>query len=327
MIKKVTIGNLETVEKVEINKIKYININENIKSDYFLQKLFNYLIKKKSLDIIKYNNNIKKRLFININDYKEYSNVFSSIEIEIKISHSKYGKFINVKREDKVYYHIYFNGNKEEIKRNWIDEKETNKVIKIIIDYPVKSFENLFDKCDCIESINFKKFVRNNIKNMNHMISECSSLKELNLYNFNTNNVTNMHSMFYGCSSLKELDLNSFNTNNVNNMSYMFYGCSSLKELDLNSFETNNVTDMSYMFCECSSLKELNLKNFKTIKVTDMALMFYGCSSLKELEFNTFNTYKETYMFGMFSNCSNELIKKIKNRYKNIKEEAFEKIY
>ena len=322
-----TIDNLETFEKVEINKIKYIYIYENIKSDYFLQKLFNNLVKKKLLDIIKYNNNIKKRLFININDYKEYSEEFSTIEIEIKLIHNKYGRFINVKREDEGYYHIYFNSNKEETKRNWIVENETIKIIKVIIDYPVKSFENLFDKCDCIESINFKKFVRNNIKNMNHMISECSSLKELNLYNFNTNNVTNMHSMFYGCSSLKELDLNSFNTNNVNNMSYMFYGCSSLKELGLNSFETNNVTDMSYMFCECSSLKELNLKNFKIIKVTDMALMFYGCSSLKELEFNTFNTYKETYMFGMFSNCSNELIMKIKNRYKNIKEEAFEKIY
>ena len=89
----------------------------------------------------------------------------------------------------------------------------------------------------------------------------------------------------------------------------------------------HNVIDMSYMFCECSSLKKLNLKNFKIIEVTDMALMFYGCSFLKELEFTTFNTLNETYMFGMFSNCSNELIKKKKNRYKNIKEEAFENIY
>ena len=56
---------------------------KNLKSDYFLIKLFNNLTQKKSLEIIKYNNNIKRRLNININDYKEYSETYSSIEIEI----------------------------------------------------------------------------------------------------------------------------------------------------------------------------------------------------------------------------------------------------
>ena len=64
--------------------------------------------------------------------------------------------------------------------------------IKIIIDYQVKSFKELFYKCECIESINFKKFYRNNINNMNHMFFGCILLKELNFNNFNTNNVTNM---------------------------------------------------------------------------------------------------------------------------------------
>ena len=79
----------------------------------------------------------------------------------------------------------------------------------------------------------------------------------------------------------------------------MFYGCSSLKELNLNSFNTNNVTDMDYMFHGCSSLKELNLNNFNTNNVSNM--------------------------HEMFSGCPNDLIMKIKTRYKNIKEEAFEK--
>ena len=35
---------------------------------------------------------------------------------------------------------------------------------KIIIDYQVKSFKDLFFLCECIESINFKKFYRNNVK-------------------------------------------------------------------------------------------------------------------------------------------------------------------
>ena len=60
-----------------------------------------------------------------------------------------------------------------------------------------------------IESINFKKFYRNNIINMGSMFYECSSLKELNLNNFNTCNVTYMMYMFFGCSSLKKLNLNN----------------------------------------------------------------------------------------------------------------------
>ena len=67
----------------------------------------------------------------------------------------------------------------------------------------MKSFENLFIFCECIESIEFQKFYRNNINNMRCMFDGCSSLKELNLSNFNTNNVTDMRYMFNGCS--KEL--------------------------------------------------------------------------------------------------------------------------
>ena len=80
-----------------------------------------------------------------------------------------------------------------------------NKVsrIKIIINYQVKSFKDLFEYCKYIELISFKKFYRNNIIDMSGMFYECSSLKELNLSNFNTNNVTYMSCMFRGCSSLK----------------------------------------------------------------------------------------------------------------------------
>ena len=78
-------------------------------------------------------------------------------------------------------------------------------IIKIIIDYQVKSFKELFYNCNYIESIFFKKFYRNNITNMHYMFCGCSSLKELNLNNFNTNNVINMNSMFSEC--LDELKL------------------------------------------------------------------------------------------------------------------------
>ena len=93
------------------------DIFKKIKSDYFLRKLFYNLLKKKSLDIIKYNNNIKERMNISIKDYKEYSEIYSSIEIEIKPVKNEYGYFININKENEIYYHIYFNNNKKEIKR------------------------------------------------------------------------------------------------------------------------------------------------------------------------------------------------------------------
>jgi surface protein len=255
---------------------------ENLKSDYFLRKLFDILNKNKTLNIVKYNKNLQKRLYISINDYRECS----EIEIELKLDKNKVGKykFINIPKEDKEYYHIFFDNSNEEIKRkrNYLKQNEKVKMIKIIIDYPVKSFKELFFDCDCIESIFFKKFYRSNITNMSYMFSGCSSLKELNLSSFNTNNVIDMCGMFSRCLSLKELNLSNFNTNNVNNMSRMFSACSSLKELNLSNFNTNKVTDMRWMFSFCSKLKELNLSNFNTNNITDMTDMLFGCS--KELK-------------------------------------------
>ena len=207
-------GNLISKVKVEKNKLKSANRYEIIKADYFLEKVFNNLKKGKALNIIKYNENIKKRINININDYKEYSEKYSSIEIEIKPINNKYGKFINIKKEEEIYYHIYFN-NKEEMKRNFIYNYEKIKIIKIVIDYHVESFENIFYNCDCIESIKFKKFYRKNINNMGYMFSGCSSLKKLDLNNFNTNKVTDMRSMFYKCSSLTNINLSKFDNQNV----------------------------------------------------------------------------------------------------------------
>ena len=43
------------------------------------------------------------------------------------------------------------------------------KKIKIIIDYQIKSFEGLFEDCECIEYIYFKKVCRNNIMNIRDM--------------------------------------------------------------------------------------------------------------------------------------------------------------
>ena len=257
-----------------ISKNEQTNDFDKLKSDYFLRKLFDFLKEIKSLNIIKYNKKLQKRLNINIDNYKECS----KIEIELKIGDNKYGQFINISDKDREYYHIYFDNSNEEIKSNKLDYNKEVKMIKIIIDYQVKSFEHLFNNCYCINLIFFKKFYRNNITNMSNMFSGCWSLKELNLSNFITNNVSDMSYMFSGCWSLKELNLSNFNTNNVTNMSYMFFGCTSLKELNLSNFNTNNVTNMSHMFSGCSSLKELNISIFNTNNVTDMSYMFSGSS-------------------------------------------------
>ena len=213
------------------------DVFKNLKSDYFLIRVFDIIKKNKSLEIIKYNKTLQKRMHLNINDYKEYSQSYSSIEIEIKITSNeqgKYGKFINISDESKKYYHIYIDKSKEELK------KKNNKIkrIKIFIDYQVKSLRSLFYNCSCINSICFKKFNRINITDMAFMFFECSSLKELNLSNFNTNNVVDMGYMFFGCSSLKELNLSNFNTSNVTDMSSMFARCSSLRELNISNFNT-----------------------------------------------------------------------------------------
>ena len=88
-------GNLLSKEKEGKEHINPSYKYANIKSDYILQNVFNNLEKKKTFYIVKYNNNIKKRINININDYKDYCGKYSSIEIEIIPIKDGYGQFIN----------------------------------------------------------------------------------------------------------------------------------------------------------------------------------------------------------------------------------------
>ena len=281
---------MESISDTSKNKTENRNINntnakiENIKNNYILSRIYDNLIKMKLLDINKYNKNLQNRLKLSFEDYKKYSETFTPIEIEIIPMKNKTGKFININNNDKLYYHIYFNEDEKEIKDKYsIMEEDRITKIRIRIDHQVKSFENLFKFCNCIESLNFKKFYRNNINNINDIFYECSSLKEISIQNFKTNNITNMNNLFYKCSSLKELNLCNFITDKVINMREMFSGCSSLIKLNISNFNTSKVTDMSGMFCQCLSLKELNITNFNTNNVSNMNSLFSGCSSLKEL--------------------------------------------
>ena len=105
--------------------MKQENILFKIKCEFLIKNLINNLDKKKQLQFIKGNKKLHRLMKKNINDYKEYHDIFSTIEIEIKPSET-YGKFINLDNKDEgeeereKNYHIYFNDSKVEKKINII---------------------------------------------------------------------------------------------------------------------------------------------------------------------------------------------------------------
>ena len=283
---------------------KTISNLDNIKSVYTIKIIFEHIKKNKYLSIIKYNKKMQNRLKLTINDYKEYSQLYSPIEIELKLVKNTYSNeaFINIRDDNKKYFHIFFNDSNKEANLSSLNYEKIKKV-KIIIDHQIISFGYLF-LCTRIEEIYFKKFYRTNIIDMRSMFACCFSLKKVDMSMFITNNVTNMESMFNGCESLKELNLSKFNTNNVTNMEMMFRRCISLKELNLENFNTNKVKDMSQMFEECYSLKNLNVSSFNIDQVTNMDNMFFGCSNrlLDSVKLQN-NSFKDINYKNEENNC------------------------
>ena len=70
--------NVSKENNKENENAKSNSITEKIKSDYFLQKLYDNIPKKKKLEIVKYNKKIQNRLNLSIKDYKKY---YEEIEI------------------------------------------------------------------------------------------------------------------------------------------------------------------------------------------------------------------------------------------------------
>ena len=127
---------------------------KKIQSKYVLQQIFEQLHKRILLATIKYNKEIIRKLNISSKEYKQYS------EIEIEIIPKGYGRFINITNKDEEkYFHVYFDNDKKEQCRNFFDDGERIKKIKIIIDYPVKSFNKLFYYCNYMKQISFKRFI------------------------------------------------------------------------------------------------------------------------------------------------------------------------
>ena len=125
----------------EDEKIKKSKNFDKLKSDYFLIKVFDIIKKNKSLEIMKYNKKLQKRLKISINDYKEYFQLYSLIELELELKSKdsiENDIFINISGKEKEYVHIYFDGSGKEIKRNYLLFDDKVETIKIKINYQVK---------------------------------------------------------------------------------------------------------------------------------------------------------------------------------------------
>ena len=144
-------GNISKDEKLK--RIKSKVKLDNLKSDFFFKRIFYCMKKNKYLNIIKYNKKLQKRLHLSINDYKDYFQIYSPIELELTIIKDKYGKFINISDNNLEHCHIYFDNAKIELKRknrNYLKKKEKVKTIRIILDYQIKSFKNLFESCKAL---------------------------------------------------------------------------------------------------------------------------------------------------------------------------------
>ena len=187
---------IEEIKSKEKSDIKHKGNLKNIKSNLTFKKIMSNLQRNNLLNIVKYNKIFQQKLNININDYKD----FCEIEIEIIPAADKYGKFINISnKEDRKYFHIYFNDNEEEIKKIYLVKNEKIKKIKLIIDYKVTSFYRLFEDCKCIESVYFKKCNRENIKDLRFMFDNCDSLKKVNFNKFKAENVTDISYFKWQC--------------------------------------------------------------------------------------------------------------------------------
>ena len=201
-----------------------------IKSIYILKTIFNYTTTIKKLNIIRYNNNIKEKLNINLNDYIENQYIVIEIYPYSMKRRRRNKKFINISSEkDESLCHIYFDDDNEtEIKRYYLSGHEKVSKIRVTLDKEFKSFCDLFSECKIIRAIKFKYFDDRKIEDMSYMFDKCLFLQKLDLTKFKTNNVTNMRDMFNGCSSLNDLNLSSFKITSIkkaNDMQNMFYNC------------------------------------------------------------------------------------------------------
>ena len=134
-----------------MDKVYNNNSLENIKSFHIWKIIFYNLKPKRLLNIIKYSKRIQNILDIGINDYKTYKKIEIELEMIPNVKYTE-NSIINIPKGYESFFHIYFNDEKNEIKKyNFTEEDEFIKKINIIIDEEIASFEYLFELCCCIK--------------------------------------------------------------------------------------------------------------------------------------------------------------------------------
>lgn len=99
--------------------------------------------------------------------------------------------------------------------------------------------------------------ITSSVKTFNNMFDGCSSLTSVEFLDIDTSGAKSTRKMFYNCSNLTTIDLSSFSTNNLENTTNMFEGCTSLETIYVSSddnFNCTSVKDSGAMFKNCKKL-------------------------------------------------------------------------
>ena len=104
----------------------------------FVNIIKNYLKESKYLSLIKYNKSFQQILNISLENYKTYLSIEIELTLKEKLKKGKNNFICNNSnniflRKPTSYYHIYFDDNKEEIKKNYIKSSDKVNKIKIML--------------------------------------------------------------------------------------------------------------------------------------------------------------------------------------------------
>ena len=242
--------------------------------------IFKHLTLKIGMDIIKYNKNLKDNLGYSTDMYKNYYSIM--FEIIPKNNITQKSRFINFDPEC-LDITLINDNNQIKIHRNYLQQDDKAKMIKITLKTKTKTLKNLFFDSDCIKEIRFKRFYRNDIIDISGMFMNCKNIEIIKFDEFKTCSVIDMSNLFMNCFSVVNLDLSGFETSNVNNMKNMCRNCGNLININISSFNTKNVLNMSYMFGYCQKINIISLSNFKTEKVVELNLILYFSELLLEI--------------------------------------------
>ena len=213
-----------------MNKMSFL---DKISSAIVLKKVFNALDKHKRLKYMNRNKKLRRRLDINVNDYRLYYENKTPIIIEIIPIENHSNPVFTPMDEYKKY----------------ITYKIENGHHIINVAPGIKTLEDFFYNQKNIEGVVFQQFLRRDIEDMSDMFSMSTNLKYIDFRSFYSKNVKDMAGMFFNCSKLLRIDnIQNLDTSNVENMEQMFAKCEMLFSLDLSNFNTKKCKNIESMF-------------------------------------------------------------------------------